>query len=67
MARRKEKWTGPNVGLSDVTNEEELLKVIEKMLQPAFKVMVWRTAMIAKQFALQALEPEKPEKTPSHG
>lgn len=65
--QRKPKFKGNvNVILSDVTDDNKLLEVVRSVMEPAVTTMVWRAAMLAKQFGLQAFEssptppPERP-------
>ncbi|RWE44198.1 hypothetical protein [Mesorhizobium sp.] len=53
---RKPKFIGPDVGISDVLNDKQLLEVVRNILQPGFEATVWSGAMMAKQMALSALE-----------
>ncbi len=47
------------VTLSEVIDDKALQDIIRKMMEPAIQTMVWRTAMVAKQFALVGLEEQK--------
>ncbi|NDD83429.1 hypothetical protein EBZ38_03990 [bacterium] len=45
----------PNVTFDDVCEDKELCEAIRNAMLPAIEAVVYRSAMVAKQFALQAI------------
>ena len=51
----------PNVTFDDVCDDKEFITAIRSAMEPAIDAMVYRAAMIAKQFALSAIQTKTTE------
>ena len=45
----------PNITFDDICEDKELCDAIRAAMEPAIDAIVYRAAMVAKQFAMQAI------------